>query len=44
VTKKTRTILVIVLLLACVTVTSIFLGKRLSGWGEQSDDDPWRKK
>jgi hypothetical protein len=44
VTKRTRTILFIVLALVCVTATSIVVGKLISGWGEQSDDDPWRKK
>jgi hypothetical protein len=43
-TKKTRLVLVLVIAAICVTATSIVVGKLISGWGEQSDDDPWRKK
>ena len=43
-TKKTRTIIVIVIALAGVTVSAVVFGKLISGWGEQWDDDPWKKK
>jgi hypothetical protein len=44
VTRKTRTVLVIVIALASVTATSLVLARLISGWGEQADDDPWQKK
>lgn len=42
--KRSRLILVIVIALLSLTATSIVLGKLISGWGEQADDDPWKKK
>jgi hypothetical protein len=43
-TKKTRTILVLIIGLTLMTATAIVLARLISGWGEQSDDDPWKKK
>jgi hypothetical protein len=43
-TKKTRTVLVLVIGLTLMTGTAIVIGKLISGWGEQADDDPWKKK
>jgi len=42
--KRSRLIVVLVIALASVTATSIVIARLISGWGEQSDDDPWRKK
>lgn len=42
--KRSRLIVVLVIALASVTATSIVIAKLISGWGEQADDDPWKKK
>jgi hypothetical protein len=44
VSRKTRLLLVLLVAAVCVTATAVIVGRLISGWGEQSDDDPWKRK